>query len=84
MSESFENGAPQDTLENDQDRPAPFRFYSVAEVAKAFGRSSRTIRWWEQTGRLKTFAVGRSKYVSEAEIRRLMGGGEGLDSGQKT
>jgi len=77
MSDFFENGAPQDIPENDQDRPAPFRFHSVAEVAKAFGRSSRTIRWWEQTGRLKTFAVGRSKYVSEAEIQRLMKSGEG-------
>jgi hypothetical protein len=57
------------------DTPLP-RAFGVREVAKIFGRSPRTVRWWVQTGRLNTFAIGRSKYVSEAEIQRLIAGGE--------
>jgi len=52
------------------------RAFSLQEVAKIFGRSSRTIRWWVKTGRLNAFPIGHSKYVAEAEIQRLMWGGE--------
>ncbi len=77
MPENVKYDSHPDPSETDYGEPERQRFYSLVEVAKAFGRSPRTIRWWVNTGRLKTFAIGRSKYVSEAELERLMAGGEG-------
>jgi len=57
--------------------PAEPRFYAYAEVAKMFGRTVRTVRWWVKSGRLKAIKIGAAPYIPEAEIQRLQAGGEG-------
>lgn len=58
------------------DRLAP-RFFTYAEVACSFGRSPRTVRWWVKSGRLKAIKIGAARFIPEAEIERLLAGGEG-------
>jgi excisionase family DNA binding protein len=58
--------------------PAPVRelprFYSYAEVAAAFGKSTRTIRWWVKSGHIKAIKIGQARLISEAEILRVANG----------
>ena len=58
--------------------PAPVRklprFYSYAEVAAAFGKSTRTIRWWVKSGHINAIKLGHARLISEAEILRVANG----------
>jgi hypothetical protein len=58
-------------------KPLSQLFFSLLEVSKIFGKSGRTIRWWADTGRLKTVKIGRARHVTDAEIARLANSGEG-------
>jgi hypothetical protein len=40
-------------------RPSLPRFYLYAEVAKMFGRTPRTVRWWVKAGRIKAIYMGQ-------------------------
>ena len=60
-------------------RPAPpdplaRRVYSLSEVAKIFGRTARTLRWWAATGRIRTIQIGQKRFVTDTEIQRLLTG----------
>ena len=57
--------------------PTSRRFFSLSEAGKIFGKTPRTMRWWADTGRIRTVKIGPSRFVTEAEIQRLQGGGEG-------
>jgi excisionase family DNA binding protein len=37
-----------------------------------FGRTSRTVRSWIQSGRLRRVRVGRSVFIPSTEIERLI------------
>ncbi len=76
---------PGHNLGPDLDAPEPIpasdphapRFYPYAEVAKMFGRSTRTVRLWVASGRLKAIKIGAAPFIPDAEIQRLQRGGEG-------
>jgi hypothetical protein len=51
--------------------PALPRMLSIVEVAQVFGRQPRTVRWWIASGRIAVVRIGRTPFVSEAELRRL-------------
>ena len=38
-----------------------------------FGRSTRTVRDWVQKGRVKSFSIGKSRYIAAPELARLQG-----------
>jgi excisionase family DNA binding protein len=59
------------------EQPVPPRFYPYAEVAKMFGRSTRTVRLWVASGRLKAIKIGAAPFIPDTEIQRLLTGGEG-------
>lgn len=50
------------------------RFFSLFQASQAFGKSPRTLRWWADTGRIRTIKIGRARFVTEAEIQRLIAG----------
>jgi hypothetical protein len=53
------------------------RFFSLSRAGKIFEKSPRTVRWWADTGRVRTVKIGSSRFITEAEIQRLQHGGEG-------
>ena len=57
--------------------PLAQRFFALAQAGKIFGKTARTMRWWADTGRVRTIKIGASRFVTEAEIQRLLTGGEG-------
>ncbi|MDE1895523.1 MAG: helix-turn-helix domain-containing protein [Betaproteobacteria bacterium] len=60
------------------------RFYSYAEVVAAFGKSTRTIRWWVKSGHIHAIKIGRARLISEAEIFRLANGEDATASSNST
>jgi len=54
--------------------PAPLRLYTIGEVSRAINRTSRTIRYWEQLGRIppahRDGTTGRRLWT-EAQVREL-------------
>ena len=52
----------KDTLLDSSGHELP-RLYSYSQVAKVFGKTSRTIRWWVKTGRIHAIAVSRARLV---------------------
>ena len=59
--------------------PRP-RQLSIAEVAEEFGRSPRSIRRWIACGLLKPTRLGRSVFVCESELDRVIAvGGDNND-----
>ena len=57
--------------------PLAQRFFTLSQAGKIFGKTARTMRWWADTGRVRTVSIGRSRFVTAAEIQRLQNGGEG-------
>ena len=57
--------------------PMAQRFFTLSQAGKIFGKTARTMRWWADTGRVRTIKIGASRFVTEAEIQRLLTGGEG-------
>ena len=57
--------------------PVAQRFFTLPQAGKIFGKTPRTMRWWADTGRVRTIKIGASRFVTEAEIQRLLTGGEG-------
>jgi len=57
--------------------PISQRFFSLFQAAQVFGKSARTIRWWADTGRIRTVKIGCARFVTETEIQRLIAGDEG-------
>jgi Helix-turn-helix domain len=55
--------------------PLARRAYSLAEAARIFGLTARTLRWWAATGRIRTVQIGQKRFVSDMEIHRLLTGG---------
>jgi hypothetical protein len=51
------------------------RVYSLTAVARIFGRTARTLRWWAATGRIRTIQIGQKRFVTDTEIHRLLAGG---------
>ena len=52
-------------------------FFTLSQAGKFFGKGPRTMRWWADTGRIRTIKIGGSRHVTKAEIERLQNGGEG-------
>lgn len=48
---------------------------SVAEVARIFNRTERTIRQWVQRDYLRPVRIGRSLFFLESEVHRLIADG---------
>ena len=46
--------------------------YTVAQVAKGFGRSELTIRRWIKAGRLRAVRIGGAWYVPADEVDSLL------------
>jgi hypothetical protein len=44
-------------------------------VARIFGRTARTLRWWGATGRIRTIHIGQKRFVADTELQRLLTGG---------
>lgn len=65
-------------------RELPIKRFTIGEVCRAVGRSQRTIRYWEQAGRIppahRDNMTGR-RFWTEAEVEelQLMVYGDALD-----
>jgi excisionase family DNA binding protein len=57
-------------------QPEP-HFYTYAAIAKMFGRTPRTVRWWVKSGRLRAVKIGCARFIPETELHRLNSDGEG-------
>jgi hypothetical protein len=57
--------------------PLAQRFFTLFTAGKIFGKSPRTMRWWADTGRIRSVKIGASRFITAAEIERLQRGGEG-------
>jgi hypothetical protein len=57
--------------------PMAQRFFSLSHAGKIFGKSPRTMRWWADTGGVRTVKIGSTRFITEAEIQRLQNCGEG-------
>jgi hypothetical protein len=57
--------------------PTAQLFFSLFQVARIFGKSPRTMRWWADTGRIRTIKIGSARFITKAEIQRLLNGDEG-------
>ncbi|NNM57538.1 MAG: helix-turn-helix domain-containing protein [Acidocella sp.] len=57
--------------------PLAQRFFTLSQAGKIFGKTPRTMRWWADTGRVRTVKIGAARFITEAEIERLQRGGEG-------
>ena len=57
--------------------PLAQRFFTLAQAGKIFGKTPRTMRWWADTGRIRTVKIGAARFITAAEIERLQAGGEG-------
>jgi hypothetical protein len=68
------SGAPSASPE-----PPARRVYSLSEVARVFGRTTRTLRWWAATGRIRTIQIGQKRFVADTELQRLLSGGASSD-----
>ena len=56
----------------DQSEPSPLPpFESIATLARRFGITARTIRWYESAGILSASRRGAIRVFSQTEIRRL-------------
>jgi hypothetical protein len=55
--------------------PLTRRAYSLSEVARIFGLTARTLRWWAATGRICTIKIGQKRFVTHTELQRLLTGG---------
>lgn len=84
--EPFEAFDPQRSNSGlDFDEPEPVqatdplaqRFFTLSEAGKIFRKTPRTMRWWADTGRIRTVKIGTTRFITEAEIQRLQAGGEG-------
>jgi hypothetical protein len=83
--EALEYLAPGSNTGPDLDAPEPAqaadpmaqRFFNLSQAGKIFGKTPRTMRWWADTGRVRTIKIGASRFITEAEIQRLLTGGEG-------
>jgi hypothetical protein len=47
---------------------------TLAEVARLFRRSARTLRDWTKAQEIKVAKIGRAKFVKREEVLRLLGG----------
>jgi hypothetical protein len=57
--------------------PTSQRFFTLSQACKIFGKTPRTMRWWADTGRIHTVKIGHARFITEAEIQRLLRGEEG-------
>jgi hypothetical protein len=57
--------------------PTAQLFFSLFHAARIFGKSPRTIRWWADMGHIRTIKIGHARFITEAEIQRLLRGEEG-------
>ncbi|MGC9271372.1 helix-turn-helix domain-containing protein [Acidiphilium sp.] len=48
------------------------RLLAVREVADLFGRSPRTVRGWIADGRLPVLRIGRTPFVPESALDRMI------------
>lgn len=72
MDQHADNNHDQNVSED-----VPQQFFSLcSEGARIFGKSARTMRWWADTGRIKTVKIGSARFITEAEILRLNSDGE--------
>ncbi|GEM_PF-5253084 len=51
------------------------RLYTVQEAASFFARTARTLRTWVGRGHLHPVRIGRSVFVTEAELLRVINAG---------
>ena len=57
--------------------PLAQRFFTLSQAGKIFGKTPRTMRWWADTGRVRTVKIGVARFITETEIERLQRGGDG-------
>jgi DNA-binding transcriptional MerR regulator len=73
VSSSAKSAAPRDpSRERDQSRDRdPSRIYSIAELAREFGITARTIRFYEDEGMIKPRRQGLTRLYSAGDRTRL-------------
>ncbi len=60
-----------------QAAPLAQRCLPLSQAGKIFGKTARTMRWWADTGRVRTIKIGATRFVTAVEIERILCGGEG-------
>jgi hypothetical protein len=83
LGQEYLNPDPNRGPDLDEPEPAPAptrlaqRFFTLAQAGKLFGKTPRTMRWWADTGRIRTIKIGASRFITEVEIERLQSSREG-------
>lgn len=55
-----------------QNFPAPRAFYTVEAVANLLGYSTKSVRRWIESGRLRAYRVGRDLRISSKDLQDLL------------